>query len=503
MAAPTWSTGEVLCLSNGNVTCRFLLEKRGASAFAFALPDSPYRRLRVTRHGDVIVDPSTDGGRYAAGKEATWMVVRIDEACDRFVLGHSNRGEVRLLRTRRGGRGGGPAGLVEADACASELLEAVPAAEACGRHHGDAARADVSQLAAAAGDSFVWTARVAEPDLPPRARAALRSGELGQDAMAAFAESGYAVLRDVVPAEHLNAAKAFINGRIARVVNAWGAAQGATCVGEKAVPPGPEPWPGPGPEPEPEPKGMYGYDAERRADPAGAGGKGALHSVFGSSSWQLLALARNDVVWRIVERFLGAGNADPNVGAQVALRFSGGVHDDLTASGSAVRRKLGGRDWHTDGMRQGRKHSFSILLGVALSDMAVEDVGNLCVWPGSHRFCHSAMRHPDGKIQRDRGWEAGDGALPDLGAPTQLLLRAGDIVLAHSELAHAGGPHLGPDIRYMVYFRVRHRGWGGMADAFLRDMWCDYEGLKRELAGRAGGLDTPGPSGWDLPAAAR
>lgn len=49
-----------------------------------------------------------------------------------------------------------------------------------------------------------------------------------------------------------------------------------------------------------------------------------------------------------------------------------------------------------------------------------------------------------------------DGSLPDLGPGTPLHMKAGDVMLAHGLLAHCGGPNLGCDIRYMLYFRCDH-----------------------------------------------
>ena len=40
--------------------------------------------------------------------------------------------------------------------------------------------------------------------------------------------------------------------------------------------------------------------------------------------------------------------------------------------------------WHTDGLRQGRSHGFSVLLGICLSDTSQDFQGNLLLWPGSH-----------------------------------------------------------------------------------------------------------------------
>lgn len=69
--------------------------------------------------------------------------------------------------------------------------------------------------------------------------------------------------------------------------------------------------------------------------------------------------------------------------------------------------------------------------------------------------------------------------MADLGAPTQLRVRAGDVVLLHSETGHCGGPHLGHDIRSMLYYRVRHSEWADMVEkeAMAADMWVDLEGV--------------------------
>jgi hypothetical protein len=45
-------------------------------------------------------------------------------------------------------------------------------------------------------------------------------------------------------------------------------------------------------------------------------------------------------------------------------------------------------DWHVDGMRQGSRHSFSILMGVCCSAVSTPFSGNLVLWPGSHKLIH-------------------------------------------------------------------------------------------------------------------
>lgn len=58
-------------------------------------------------------------------------------------------------------------------------------------------------------------------------------------------------------------------------------------------------------------------------------------------------------------------------------------------------------EWHTDGYRQGISHSFSLLVGVALSAMEEDFAGNLSVWPSSHFLLHHCREEPHGDIDVD------------------------------------------------------------------------------------------------------
>jgi hypothetical protein len=71
---------------------------------------------------------------------------------------------------------------------------------------------------------------------------------------------------------------------------------------------------------------------------------------------------------RLVAQILGGEEkVMPMLGCQIALRFPRCV-DALVAGGAACLERVDGKSWHTDGLRQGKQHSFSLLVGVALSD---------------------------------------------------------------------------------------------------------------------------------------
>ncbi|RLN69897.1 hypothetical protein BBP00_00000020 [Phytophthora kernoviae] len=194
-----------------------------------------------------------------------------------------------------------------------------------------------------------------------------------------------------------------------------------------------------------------------------------------SNSDAVLDLYYLSDVCKYVEALVGADQVVPPQGAQVALRFP-----EL-----GEPREPQGTEWHTDGMRQGRKHPFTLLAGIALSNVPEPLSGNLTVFPGSHVALHSRLT-ADGKLngyddecyKADSVW--GDGTLPDLGVPVQLLASRGDLVLAHPNLAHRGGLNFSPDIRYQVYFRIKHKQLEELQGQCISNLWADLHGLRLE-----------------------
>ena len=198
-----------------------------------------------------------------------------------------------------------------------------------------------------------------------------------------------------------------------------------------------------------------------------------------------------------------------------------------------------------DGMRQGKRNPFSLLLGVALSECPSALTGNFTVFPGSHHTIHSlildkgrlrgvdefrlwsvatdpsnpwcapdkgvaaktlkeaaALRKNQGPGKAEAAPESAAGfapaapaapavpamrggppLLPDLGTPKQLMLHPGDVIVAHPKLAHRGAPNFSPNIRYMCYFRLRHisQQTEEMQGALVNDMWADLEGITPSL----------------------
>lgn len=173
------------------------------------------------------------------------------------------------------------------------------------------------------------------------------------------------------------------------------------------------------------------------------------------------------------EALIGPGRVAAPQGAQIALRFP-----EL----GEPREPLG-TEWHTDGMRQGQLHPFSLLVGVTLSDVREPNAGNFTVFPGSHINLQHLLRengtldgYADQCVKAESVW--GEGTLPDLGTPVQLLASRGDIVLAHPNLAHRGGLNFSPDVRYQIYFRLKHVHYAALQPQAHENLWIDLEGLQ-------------------------
>ncbi|MFJ2186706.1 phytanoyl-CoA dioxygenase family protein [Kitasatospora sp. NPDC087861] len=118
--------------------------------------------------------------------------------------------------------------------------------------------------------------------------------------------------------------------------------------------------------------------------------------------------------------------------------------------------------------------TFSLLVGVVLSDVTDPQGGALRYQPGGHLAMAEWFRTE---------WSLGitEQVPPDLDARagTPLLGQPGDPLLMHHLVPHAVGRNLGPEPRIMAYFRVEHSDHGRRRLQALQDPWLDYPGLSQ------------------------
>lgn len=204
------------------------------------------------------------------------------------------------------------------------------------------------------------------------------------------------------------------------------------------------------------------------------GGKPDPGPGFGLASQDVhvLDLLHQSSVWTLAHRLVGVGKVQTKSQAQCALRFP--------EPGSSMNRvDVGQLPWHVDGANVHKRSPFTFLLGICLSEQMQENIGNLCVYPGSHIQCYQALHAANevdpGQPPRENVWQ---GRRPKMqSGPRQLLLQPGDAVFIHSKLAHTVAPNYSPNIRYQVYFRVFHVNH----DPSKVTLWEEFEGVQSAL----------------------
>ena len=165
-------------------------------------------------------------------------------------------------------------------------------------------------------------------------------------------------------------------------------------------------------------------DAALRAINASLGNVGldpALLPTFRARSYcpelqeapPIVDLLNESGVLRYVESAVGVGSLDPVRTGQIALRFPS------LEPPRPAHPHLDGMYTPTNGVPNGTIRNFTALLGVVLSEVTGPDMGNLVVWPGTHRLYEQYFR--------ERGSQALLEGMPpvDLPEPKQLTARPG------------------------------------------------------------------------------
>lgn len=182
---------------------------------------------------------------------------------------------------------------------------------------------------------------------------------------------------------------------------------------------------------------------------------------------------------------LGQGNSNCGKRAQIAFRPTDRWRK---AQGMSMTKNMPKHKWHIDagkGIYEKTATPFTLLVAVALSpgQHFDENRGQLNVWPGSHLKLHAMICERVKKnLITDGGYNMfgyGPGK-PDMGEPIRVLLRPGDVCLAHQRLGHSGGINLHRDTRKQLYFRVSHKNHDDFLDQILEggSVFTEYEGIK-------------------------
>jgi hypothetical protein len=138
---------------------------------------------------------------------------------------------------------------------------------------------------------------------------------------------------------------------------------------------------------------------------------------------------------------------------------------------------------HIDGLPppepDGRPGSFTLLAGIVLSDQTRDDMGNLWVWPGTHRRLAEYLRTsgPEALV-------ASEGYPPiEAGDPVQLHGAPGDLILASYLLSHNIGGNTSPVLRRTLYYRLSVAGHRDNWRAAVTDALEEFPAARAAAAG--------------------
>lgn len=138
--------------------------------------------------------------------------------------------------------------------------------------------------------------------------------------------------------------------------------------------------------------------------------------------------------------------------AQIAVRFP-----EYTDQPKSHPPHIDGFPSTYNTVTPGTVYRQNLLVGVYLSRIEQNNMGNFVVWGGSHRRVADIYRSLD--VTRLLAEHAPAELMkrlipPDLDEGTQIIAEPGDVVLAHGGLVHSAASNLSLQLRYAVYFRV-------------------------------------------------
>jgi hypothetical protein len=182
---------------------------------------------------------------------------------------------------------------------------------------------------------------------------------------------------------------------------------------------------------------------------------------------EIRGLLTDTGAYALAEELTAPGELQPVWRGQLALRFPR-IDGKVKEPGGHID----GTPSPTNGVPPGTIYSFTMLAGVALSDVERDNAGNFTVWPGSHL-----------KLQKwfeKHGLMDMLGGAPrlDYGPPRQMHWKKGDLLLAHYQLLHGVASNVSADIRYAVFFRLHHKDHKGNEEVCTREIWREWKGLR-------------------------
>ena len=185
----------------------------------------------------------------------------------------------------------------------------------------------------------------------------------------------------------------------------------------------------------------------------------------------ITGLLNDTPAWSLAESAIGKGRINPLESGQIAIRFPVTGDPELRLGGH-----LDGRHSPSNGVPKDDIRNFTMLLGVALTDVEKEWSGNLVLWPGTHVLYEDYFKEHGFEILRKGGKEG----MPQIKEPKaeQQMAKAGDIFLVHYQVKHGSVTNVSPFPRYAIYFRLNHVDHDKQKFEALTDIWLEWEEIR-------------------------
>lgn len=188
----------------------------------------------------------------------------------------------------------------------------------------------------------------------------------------------------------------------------------------------------------------------------------------------ILDLYNKTPVIEIAEELMGKGNVQPVTRAKPYPRFPLAPGEEPPP----LRGHLDGIGSGTNGMAKGEyRRGFTAFAVVYLADLTESYAGNFTVWPKSHRAYESYFR--------EVGYEVLAQGMPRIDLPEEPVMvtaNAGDLILAHHQIFHTGGPNTSPNVRQAVIARLQHKDVQEIKYDAYKDIWREWPGMQPVLA---------------------
>jgi len=200
------------------------------------------------------------------------------------------------------------------------------------------------------------------------------------------------------------------------------------------------------------------------------------------SAFEIAGLVNFTKVTGVLADLIGFDTKSTNQGCQIALLFPDDIPQPIPVEDLGFH--IDGEPNHNDDPTFNGVPQLSIynaLVGIYLKDIKAENHGNFVVYPGSHNaHAEHIRKYGAGSFINELGRLKMPLSKPELQKPVQICVNAGDVVIANYLTAHAIACHIGPEVRYALYFRISLTDLEKHRQETLKDPWHCWKGLAAE-----------------------